>query len=86
MELAAWFNELVAVLDLMEAEAAASAVPTGPTASGGGVGTSEGGVPEPSPEVNPLVPTFPHFPPLIGGPAPPPPMIGGSNGRNGWPA
>ncbi len=61
-ELAAWFNDLAAVLDLMEAEAAASAVPTGPTASGGGVGTSEGGLPEPSPEINPPgshIPTFP---------------------------
>ena len=61
-ELATWFNDLAAVLDLMEAEAAASAVPTRPTASGGGVGTSEGGLPEPSPEVNPTgshIPTFP---------------------------
>jgi hypothetical protein len=61
-ELTARLGALAALLDRMEAEVAASAVPTGPTASGGGVGTSEGGLPEPSPEVNPPgshIPTFP---------------------------
>lgn len=61
-ELAARLEALAAFLDRMEAEAAASAVPTRPTASGGGVGTSEGWVSEPSQELNlpgSHIPTFP---------------------------
>jgi len=51
-ELAARLEALAAFLDRLEAEAAASAVPTRPTASGDGVGTSEGWVSEPSQELN----------------------------------
>ena len=61
-ELAARLKALAAFLDRMEAEAAASAVPTGPTVSGGGVGTSEGWASEPSQWLNVSgshIPTFP---------------------------
>lgn len=51
-ELAARLEALAAFLDRIEAEAAAAAVPTGPTVSGGGVGTSAGWVSEPSQELN----------------------------------
>ncbi|MCA6254349.1 MAG: hypothetical protein IM665_04720 [Phenylobacterium sp.] len=61
-ELAARLEALAAFLDRLEAEAAASAVPTRPTASGDGVGTSEGWVSEPSQGLNlsgSHIPTFP---------------------------
>lgn len=51
-----------AFLDRVEAEAAAAAFPKGPMASSGGVGTSEGGLPEPSQKVKlpgSHIPTFP---------------------------
>lgn len=51
-ELAARLQARAALLDRLVAEAAASAVPTGPTASGGGVGTSEGWVSGPSQGLN----------------------------------
>lgn len=61
-ELAARLEALAALLDRLEAEPAASAVPTRPTASGDGVGTSEGWDSEPSQELylsGSLIPTFP---------------------------
>jgi len=51
----------------MEAEAGASAVPTGPSASGDGVGTFEGGLPEPSQEVNSTGSHIPTFPTAVRG-------------------